>query len=232
MKLPLIIVSIILWSTTTLGQSIWTGAPVTFTKPDSTDWTQAAYQDRITNEVWLTRANSKGVFNIKSESSYVNLFSPEDTEWAKGTTANLASLSFANWELTVSSFPSNMVNQDMVLHLISEDIYIDIKFLSWTVGLGNGVHAGGGFSYMRSSNQSITLSENLSASSVSVFPNPGRDQVQISGLSQASQYKILNVLGSVVQLGTARYFIDLGALNSGVYLIKFQDFPPIRFVKE
>jgi hypothetical protein len=37
-----------------------------------------------------------------------------------------------------------MIGKDAVLHLIADDIYLDIKFLSWTAG------GGGGFSYERS----------------------------------------------------------------------------------
>ena len=41
----------------------------------------------------------------------------------------------------------NIVGRDAVVHLITEDIYLDLKFTSW-----NGGHTspGGGFSYVRS----------------------------------------------------------------------------------
>ena len=45
----------------------------------------------------------------------------------------------------MSGCPPCQVGNDMVLHLITDDIYIDIKYLSWTQ---NG--QGGGFSYQRS----------------------------------------------------------------------------------
>ena len=50
------------------------------------DWTMEANQDRITDNVWLTRANTRGIFNIKTESNYTDNMSPADTEWAFGTT--------------------------------------------------------------------------------------------------------------------------------------------------
>ncbi|MCB0598378.1 MAG: hypothetical protein KDD28_30165, partial [Phaeodactylibacter sp.] len=116
-----------------LSQTIWEGPKITFTKPNNADHTLAENQDRITDAVWITRATSRGIFNIKTESSYVTNSSPSDTEWAFGATAELQNLVFDNWQTTVGSNPPAMVDRDMVLHLISENIYIDIKFLSWSV---------------------------------------------------------------------------------------------------
>ena len=51
---------------------------------------------------------------------------------------------------------------DAVVHLITEDIYIDIRFLSWTTGNGQGGTGGGGFSYMRSTPAPVaTLREDI-----------------------------------------------------------------------
>jgi hypothetical protein len=43
--------------------------------------------------------------------------------------------------------PMLVLNIDAVVHLITDDIYIDITFLDWTPGIGGG---GGGFVYERS----------------------------------------------------------------------------------
>ena len=40
--------------------------------------------------------------------------------------------------------PPSLVNQTVSLHLVADDLYFDVRFLSWTEG---GV--GGGFSYER-----------------------------------------------------------------------------------
>ena len=53
----------------------------TFTKIDYTDWTQPENQDRITDNVWITRGGFWGIFNIQSEIYYSPLSSPADTEW-------------------------------------------------------------------------------------------------------------------------------------------------------
>ncbi|NQX81161.1 MAG: hypothetical protein HRT66_04075 [Flavobacteriaceae bacterium] len=46
--------------------------------------------------------------------------------------------------------PTMVVGENMVLYLIEENIYIDIKFTSWSEGNGDGEGSGGGFSYERS----------------------------------------------------------------------------------
>jgi hypothetical protein len=66
----------------------WDGARMTFAKTNYANWTQQANQDRITTNVWLTRKNNQGLFNIATESFYTNS-SPTNTEWAYGTTADL-----------------------------------------------------------------------------------------------------------------------------------------------
>jgi len=126
--------------------TIWTGTKITFIRADNVDHNLATNQDRITDAVWITRANTRGIFNIVKESTYVNNSSPADTEWSFGTTANISTLTFGSWESAVAgrnNIPA-MLNRDIVLHLISENIYIDLKFLSWTE------RGGGGFSYERS----------------------------------------------------------------------------------
>jgi len=126
--------------------NIWTGSKITFTKEDNANPENEAKQDRITDNVWITRGNDGGrIFNIKVESSATKTTSPEDTEWARGTTANLSGLSFNSFDQTVD--PKNDVGDDFVMHLITDDVYIDIRFTSWTQGKSNG----GGFSYERAS---------------------------------------------------------------------------------
>src|SRR5258705_13940395 len=61
--------------------TIWTGPPTTFSKADGADPTQAANQDRLTPNVWITRGNFQGLYNAKSEAGYGSS-SPAGTEWA------------------------------------------------------------------------------------------------------------------------------------------------------
>ena len=125
---------------------VWDGPDIEFTKVNFSDWTLADNQDQITDDVWITRQNVAGIFNFKQEANYNNS-SPADTEWATGSAADFASLTFTDWRTWHGGNSPSIIGVDAVLHLISEDIYIDIKFLSWTSGRGVG---GGGFSYQRS----------------------------------------------------------------------------------
>lgn len=135
--------------------NIWQGAKITFTKSDNTDWTLETNQDRITNNVWITRQNNRGLFNIKVETSDTDGNAclgpePSDTEWAYGSIVNTSSLTFQPLgDLIECEFEDIVDGQDMVLHLITDNIYIDLKFTSWSSGMGNG-SGGGGFSYERS----------------------------------------------------------------------------------
>ncbi|HVU99979.1 MAG TPA: hypothetical protein VHH88_01375 [Verrucomicrobiae bacterium] len=124
--------------------TIWDGPLVTFSEPE-TDPTLEADQDRITPAVWITRAGTMGLFNAVTESAFSHFSSPADTEWANGELANYASLSFTDWNTWahgINASPFDTVGVDAVLHLITEDIYIGIKFTFWG-------GAEGGFAYER-----------------------------------------------------------------------------------
>jgi hypothetical protein len=137
---------------------VWNGPSVTSTKPDHADPTLAVNQDRLTNNVWLTRLNARPLLNIFVEGFPDDFTSPLDTEWAFGptqpgtpgsiTASNFANLEFAAFAPALDrAVGINIVRYGPgVLHLISGDIYLDIKFTSWT----SGEQGGGGFSYIRS----------------------------------------------------------------------------------
>ena len=116
------------------AQEIWDGPTILFSKAAFANWTEPENQDRITENVWITRADSRGIFNFFLEESYINDLSPQDTEWAFGTTQEIEKLSFTDWETAVNENPPGSIDQPMVVHLISEDIYIDLVFRSWGQG--------------------------------------------------------------------------------------------------
>lgn len=125
------------------GALVWDGPAITYTQP-APDPSQAANQDRITPNVWLTRTNSGGLFNAVSETQ-PGQFSPADTEWAYGTAEQYQLLNFTNWlGLLNGQSPTNFVNKQVVVHLSSEDIYISVKFTFWAS------KGAGGFAYIRS----------------------------------------------------------------------------------
>ena len=125
--------------------TIWTGEPIVFEKPNFADSTDPENQDAITDLVVLTRGNRGSLFNVVVETG-AGENSPEGTEWAKGTTADIDSLEFAPLKAAAEGKMKEVPDTDFVLHLIDEDIYIDVRFLSWKAGGSTG----GGFSYQRS----------------------------------------------------------------------------------
>ena len=120
------------------------GEEVIFTKDDYAEWTLEQNQDRITSDVWISRANNQGIFNIYSESSFSGGVSPEGTQWAYGKTVDLTPGDYTNWRSAVGSYPPGMVGNVISMHAIEEDRYFDIEFTSWTNN-----SSGGGFSYTR-----------------------------------------------------------------------------------
>src|SRR6266850_2113874 len=138
------------------GATVWTGPIVTYNQP-SPDPSQPANRDQLTSRVSLTRAVSAGMFNWVSETSYTHNFSPADTEWAVGSLANYATLTYTDWETCGGGNPvNNLPGQQLVAHLKTDDIYLSVKFTYL------GGHFAGGFTYDRSTppppNQPPTVS--------------------------------------------------------------------------
>ena len=159
-NLYILFFAIILFSNTSglMSQTVWTGPTTTFTKISYADWQLEENQDRITDNVWITRANNRGLFNVVLEPNGGGdaclSASPLDTEWAYGTTADYSSLTYIPLGSLITCDFENVVNgNDIVLHLITDDIYIDFKFTYWAVGFGLGGPGGGGVEYERSTQQ-------------------------------------------------------------------------------
>ena len=126
------------------GPTLWTGAATTFNKSDGSNPNLEDNQDRITENVWITRGNTGGqIFNIAINNSADKTESPVGTEWAIGTLEELDNLTFDYFRNSISR-PKTVVGKNLVLHLIEDDIYIYVKFTSWSQGKR------GGFSYERS----------------------------------------------------------------------------------
>ena len=131
--------------------TVWNGPAIIYNQP-APDPTQASNQDRIMPDVWLTRAASKGLFNAFSETNATSL-SPANTEWAFGTLTNYATIHYTNWLAWLNgASPTTLVGQQAIVHLITDDIYISIKFTLWNSG------GSGGFAYERSTPALVDLS--------------------------------------------------------------------------
>ena len=123
--------------------NIWDGPLKFFEKKDNTSELDKDNQDSITENVIITRGNSGGqIFNIAKENEADKYKSPIGTEWAIGNLNQIDSLVFKDFRLAVK--PKSIVGKKLVLHLIEEDIYLNVVFKSWSNGKK------GGFSYERS----------------------------------------------------------------------------------
>jgi len=146
--------------------TIWSGPPVEFIKRNFVDWTLPENQDRLTDRVALTRGDLAGLFNAVAESGYVRNASPAGTRWAFSgingnpteglNAANHAQLNFQSWETALGGAPilaGTILNRPAVVHLIEDDIYLDVTFTDWKQGISPGqpTPSGGGFAYTRSS---------------------------------------------------------------------------------
>jgi len=130
------------------ASTIWTGPEISFSDVAGNDPTQSVNQDRLTSDVWITRGSAQGIFNIEQESGFTHDLSPTDTQWADGTVeaGDPSLLSYTDWNTWAKDDhggPPSTVGVDAVMHIVSDDIYLDVTFTSWG-------SIGGGFSYLRS----------------------------------------------------------------------------------
>src|ERR1019366_8417962 len=126
--------------------TIWNGALSTFTQ--AAPYPNPGDRDQLTPNVSLTRGSASGggtggMFNGVTETSFTKGFSPAGTEWAVGSLANYASLTYSDWTTAGGGNPvHNYPGAHLVVHLISDDIYLSLQFTS--------LPAGPGFTYIRS----------------------------------------------------------------------------------
>lgn len=139
---------------------IWDGPRITFVKEGDTDpeaWMLPENQDRITDNVWITRGHIRGLFNAAVEDFPISNFAstgPAGTEWAVGTTdQGIETLDFMTWRDAAGGLGSGQIPEiqgtDFVVHLIEDDIYLDLRFLDEPDGWGVGSFSGGSFGYTR-----------------------------------------------------------------------------------
>jgi hypothetical protein len=194
--------------------TVWNGPLVTFSQP-TPDPTQVSNQDRITPDVWLTRAASKGIFNAFSETNATAL-SPANTEWSLGTLTNYASLHYTNWLAWLNGqSPTMLVGKQVVAHLISDDIYISINFTLWNAG------GSGGFAYQRSTPPLETASI-TSPGGGAVFAAPATVNIVVNAIASSGMVTNVEFFTNGVSLGTvltAPFTIQASNLAAGPYAL-------------
>lgn len=86
-------------------------------------------------------------------------------------------------------------------------------------------------------NSTISVDNTLSVDDIvtnpkiKIYPNPSKHQLNISGLSQNTEYKILNLEGILVGNGNTKKSIDTSKLTKGIYILKI-DNQSFKFIKE
>ena len=205
------------------SQTVWDGDNVTFSKSDGADFNQAANQDRITDDVWLTRGSGGGLFNIKNESSYSEGVSPSQTLWAIGETSDndLVFENFRDFYGLGGNRPPT--NTQIVLKLTqgtmqeSDDIHIDLTFTSWTGGGGSQNGGGGGFSYTRSTDPSLSTGF-LKNTDIFLYPNPTTGLVR-TNQDLIEQIRVYDLTGKQL-IRSEDSSVDLSTFKNGVYLLQ------------
>ena len=125
---------------------VWSGLTFTFIKPAGAPLPPPA--DQITQNVALTRGSSMGLYNAERELGY-NGSGPTDTEWATDIINPGKMIAATNWQaLTFGSWLSayggggqvghQIEGRNAVVHLITDDIYLDLRFSHWGSGFGDG----------------------------------------------------------------------------------------------
>jgi hypothetical protein len=138
---------------------VWTGPSITFSKPPGGDPLLPSNQDQLTNHVAFTRGSFQGLLNADVDCDTSGCTyqddSPSGTQWATSlqnpgasiTAANWAALTFVDWETAFggqSNLQGNIVTLPAVVHLLTDDVYLNISFSEW------GTHGSGNFTYQRS----------------------------------------------------------------------------------
>lgn len=131
--------------------TVWKGPKITFTQSSSNT------TDKITDKVWITRGSAGQIFNSKLEKSADKEASPKGTLWAKGEAKDWKTLKFGKFRQALGK-PKDILNKNLVLYLVEEKIFIDIKITSWASGKERAA-----FVYTRSSKAADTKNESGSA---------------------------------------------------------------------
>ncbi|MEL7338939.1 MAG: T9SS type A sorting domain-containing protein [Bacteroidota bacterium] len=218
------------------GQTIWEGPKIVFQKPDSANWALAQHQDRLSDSVWITRKNMEGFFNIRAENTFdrQGKTSPIGTEWANGSLADgLANLTFTTWLESHVGAPNEEVGINKVVHLVEEDIYLELKLLSWTQGGGgSGTGFGGGFSYERSTPLTSSLDLNPT---IQIITSP--DLLSLFHTQPIQTVKLFSINGRLLQEErlqppTTVYHLSLATLPKGIYLLWIDDHQFVKLWRE
>jgi hypothetical protein len=198
------------------SSTIWTGPVTNYTQVNPSD------EDQLTANVALTRGSTMGLYNAVTETGYTHDFSPADTEWSYGTIDEYTNLTYTNWEQWNGGSGNvlSMLNQQAVLHLITDDIYLSIEFTAWgSMGVG-------GFAYTRSTPAAVappTPTVYLTnPADGAVFAAPANVTLEAGASVSGGSVTNVTFFGNGVSLGfadAAPFSVTASNLGAGSYAL-------------
>ncbi len=129
------------------AQTIWNAGSFTFS------YTGPGQQDCMTAQTCLTRTTVlfNSVCQTVSGSQGCSYTGPCNTEWAYGNIANWNTLTYQRLYAVNGCNPPSMLGNPLVCHLITENIYLQLTFNTWTAGTN------GSFSYTRTTSSTLPV---------------------------------------------------------------------------
>jgi hypothetical protein len=111
------------------ASTVWTGPNIGFYH------SFLGAKDQITPIVILTRTNTHGLYNFANEAG-AGIGSPKGTKWAIGTLSQFTNnlippSSFQNCPLESGHAPPGYIGTTFVVHLITNDIYLELTLTNW-----------------------------------------------------------------------------------------------------
>jgi hypothetical protein len=176
--------------------TLWTGPTTNFNQAT------ASTDVLVPGKVSFSRNSSFWLYNTNVESG-PTIGTPSDTEWAFGSLANYASLSyqtFYSYRCGPGCLETRLVTtpaSPMVVHLINEGIYLQVTFTAWPAH-------GGYFAYTRSTpppTPSVTITNPVANA---VFAGPANVKMAASASVSSGTVTNVSFFGNSSPLGSAQ----------------------------
>jgi hypothetical protein len=173
--------------------------------------------------VVLTRGGNGVLYNTAAGELGPGAGSPADTEWAFGTLANPQTLTYKSMETWREganfNFQAVILNKQMVMHIISQDIYMSIMVTNW------GRSFSGTVGYIRSTAPAanpptVTLTNPASGA---VFAAPASINLRASASVSGGTVTNVEYFAGTTSLGhatTAPFAVTGNLPNPGSYALK------------